>query len=73
MVNPRVINTDVVEWFFGDKRSMVGRARNKLRAKAANAADRKASAFNRGWHGVVSNNKSGATDFFKREQNRFNA
>jgi len=67
------INTDVVEWFFGDARSMVGGATNKLRAKAANAADRKASAFNRGRHGVVGNNKSGAVDVFKREQNRFNA
>ena len=72
-INPRVINTDVVEWFFGDARSMVGGATNKLRAKAANAADRKASAFNRGRHGVVGNNKSGAVDVFKREQNRFNA
>ena len=52
---------------------MVGGATNKLRAKAANAADRKASAFNRGQHGVVGNNKSDAADVFKREQNRFNA
>jgi hypothetical protein len=29
-INPRVINTDVVEWFFGDARSMVGGATNKL-------------------------------------------
>jgi hypothetical protein len=72
-INPRVINTDVVEWFFGDARSMVGGATNKLRAKAANAADRKAGAFNRGRHGVVGNNKSGTDSVFKREQNRFNA
>ena len=52
---------------------MVGGATNKLRAKAANAANRKASAFNRGRHGVVGNNKSGAADVFKREQKRFNA
>ena len=58
VINPRVVNTDVVEWFFGDTCSMVGGATNKLRVKVANAADKKASAFNKGWHGVVSNNKS---------------
>ena len=68
-----MINTDVVEWFFGDAWSMVGGATNKLRAKAANAADRKAGAFNRGRHGVVGNNKSGTDSVFKGEQNRFNA
>ena len=72
-INPRVINTDVVEWFFGNARAMVGGLTIKLRAKAADATDRKASAFNRGRHGVVGNNKSGAVDVFKREQNRFNA
>ena len=72
-INPRVINTDAIEWFFGDARSMVGGATNKLRAKDANAADRKASAFNRGRHGAVGNNKSGTANVFKREQNRFNA
>ena len=51
---------------------MVGMSIHKLRAKAANAADRKASAFDRGRHGVTCNNKSGA-DVLKREQNRFNA
>jgi hypothetical protein len=70
---PRVINTDVVEWFFGDARSMVGGSTNKLRAKAADAADRKAGAFNRGKHGVLGNNKSGEDTVFKREANRFNA
>ena len=52
-IKPRVIKTDVVEWFLGDARSMVGGATNKLRAKAANAADRKAGAFNRDRHGVL--------------------
>ena len=28
-VNPRIINTDVVEWFFGNARSMAGRLTNK--------------------------------------------
>jgi hypothetical protein len=72
-IKPRVINTDVVEWFFGDARSMVGGSTNKLRAKAADAADRKAGAFNRGKHGVLGNNKSGEDTVFKREANRFNA
>ena len=46
-INPRVINTDAVERLFGDTRSMVGGATNKLRVKSANATDRKAGAFNR--------------------------
>ena len=71
-INPRVINTDIVEWFFGDARSMCGGATNKLRAKCTNAADRMAGAFTRGRHGVVGNNKSGAT-VFEREQDRFNS
>ena len=71
-INPRVTNTVVVEWFFGDAHSMVGGLTNKLRAKAANAANRKASAFNRGRHGVTGNNKS-REDVVKREKNRFNA
>ena len=72
MINPRVINTDIVEWFFGDMRSMVGSATNKLRAKPAIAADRKAGMFNRGRHRVVGNKNSG-TNSVKREQTRFNA
>ena len=72
-INPRVINTDVVEWFFGDARAMASGSTNKLQAKAADVTDRKAGAFNRGRHGVVGNNKSGAVDAFKCEQNRFNA
>ena len=68
-----MINTDGVEWFFGDARSMVGDVKNKLQAKAANAADRKSGAFNSGRHGLVGNNKSGIDSVFKREQNRFNA
>ena len=62
----------IVEWFFGDTRSMVGSATNKLQAKAANAADRKAGAFNRGRHEVVENNNSKTDSVFKRKQNRCN-
>ena len=72
-INPRVINTDVVKWFFGDARAKVGSSTNKLQTKAADAANRKAGAFNRGRHGVVGNNKSGAVDVLKHGQNRFNA
>ena len=72
-INPRVINTHVVKWFFGDARSMVGGATNKLQAKSVNATDRKAGAFNRGRYRVVGNTQSGTDSVFKREQNRFNA
>ena len=72
-INPHVINTNVVESFFGNARSTVGGSTNKLRAKAANAASRKAGAFNRGKHGVLGNNKSGEDTVLKRKANRFNA
>ena len=68
-----MINTDVIEWFFGNMGSMVGGATNKLQAKSVNATDRKAGAFNRGRYRVVGNTQSGTDSVFKREQNRFNA
>ena len=69
-LNPRVVNTDVVEWFFGDARSMVGGATNRLGVRGFDAADRKSSAFNRGRHGVVGNNKSGKDAIFQRNRDR---
>ena len=72
-IKPRVINTDVVEWFFCDTTSMVGGSTNKLHTKAANVADRKVVTFNRGKHGVLGNNKSGEDTFLKHEANKFNA
>ena len=68
-----MINTNVVKWFFGDARRMVGGFTNKLRAKAADSANRKAGTFNRGKHGVLGNNKSGEDTVFKLKQKRFNA
>ena len=62
-VNPRSMNTDVVEWFFGDGRQMVGGSTNKMTARQWNHAGFKAAAFNAGKHGLVGNNKTGVNMF----------
>jgi len=46
-INKGVINTNVVEWYFGDTRNIVGNTTNKLRAKPVITPDRKADALNR--------------------------
>lgn len=66
-VNPRRMNTDVVEWFFGDGRQMVGGSTNKMTARQWNHAGFKAAAFNLGKHNLVGNNKSGQ-DLFGRQK-----
>ena len=71
-INLQVINTDIVEWFFGDTRNMVCGATNKLQVKTVNTTNRKAGAFNRGRHEVVGNNHYRTNSVFKCEQNRFN-
>ena len=43
---PRTMNTDTMEWFFGDARQMVGGSTNKLTAAGFDQADKKASTFN---------------------------
>ena len=40
------MNTDMVEWFFGDTRQMVGCSTNKLIVAGFDRADKKASTFN---------------------------
>ena len=67
-INPKSLNTDVCEWFFGDGRQMVGGATNKLTAVGWNNADRKSGAFSAGRHGLVGNNASGENTFKRQKR-----
>jgi hypothetical protein len=63
-VSPRTMNTDTVEWFFGDARQMVGGSTNKLTAAGFDrGADKKASTFNAAKFSLVGNNSAGANMF----------
>ena len=57
-INPRNMNTDVVEWLFGDGRQMVGGNANKITLRQWGHASFKAGAFSAGQHGVVDNNRT---------------
>jgi len=62
-VNPRTMNTDTVEWFFGDARQIVGGSTNKLTAAGFERASKKASTFNAAQFSLVGNNATGANMF----------
>ena len=66
-VNPRSINTDTVEWFFGDERRMVCGSHNKLTTLGFDRGDKKSNAFNAAKCRLVGNNKDGKT-FFQRKR-----
>ena len=57
------MNTDTVEWHFGNARQMVGRSTNKLTAAGFDNADKKASTFNAANMAIVGNNSSGVNIF----------
>ena len=61
------MNTDVVEWFFGNCRQFVVGRTTKLTVCGWNAGDFKASAVKAATHNVVGNNKS-VDDMLKREK-----
>ena len=58
-ISPQTMNTDTVEWFFGDARQMVGDSTNKLTAAGFNHADKKASTFNEAKFSLAGNNSTG--------------
>jgi len=62
-IRPRSMNTDCVEWFFADARQMVAGSTNKLTARTANHAGKKANAFNAAKCNLGGNNKSGEDNF----------
>jgi len=66
-IRRRSMNTDCVEWFFADARQMVAGSTNKLTARIANHANKKASAFNAAKCNLGGNNKTGE-DYFGRSK-----
>ena len=64
-IRPRSMNTDIVEWTFGNERQMVGGSHNKLTVLGFNRGDKKSNAFNAAKCRLVGNNKTGEI-FFKR-------
>ncbi len=57
------MNTDVVEWFFGDGHQVVGGSTRKMSARQWCHAGFKAAAFNAGRHNLIGNNATGANHF----------
>jgi hypothetical protein len=67
-ISPRTMNTDTVEWFFGDARQMVGGSTNKLTAAGFDRADKKASTFNAAKFSLVGNNSTGDNIFGRNKR-----
>jgi hypothetical protein len=67
-ISPRTMNTDTVEWFFGDARQMVGGSTNKLTAAGFDRADKKASTFNAARFSLVGNNSTGDNIFGRNKR-----
>jgi hypothetical protein len=59
------MNTDIVEWTFGDKWQMLGGSHNKLTVLGFGRGDKKSNAFNVAKCRLVGNNKTGE-NFFKQ-------
>ena len=64
-INPQTMNTDTVEWHFGNARQMVGGSTNTLTAAGFDNADKKASTFNAANMTIVGNNSLGEFFFWK--------
>jgi hypothetical protein len=67
-INPRTMNTDTVECFFGDARQMMGSSTNKLTAAGFEHARKKASKFNAAKFSLVGNNATGANMVGRNER-----
>ena len=63
IISLRTMNTDTVEWFFGDAQQIVGGSTNKLTAAGFDRADKKASTFNAAKFSLVGNNSTGDNIF----------
>jgi hypothetical protein len=62
------MNTDTVEWFFGNVRQMVGGSTNKMTARTFNRAEKQASTFNAAKFPLAGNNSTGANLFGRKKQ-----
>jgi hypothetical protein len=67
-INPRTMNTDMVEWHFGNSRQMVPGSSNMLTAAGWVNAARKTSAFNASKMALVGNNSSGENPFSRNKK-----
>ena len=67
-INPWTMNTDTVQWFFGDAGQMVGGNTNKLTAAGFDRADKKASTFNAAKFSLVGNNSTGDNIFGRNKR-----
>ena len=67
-ISLRTMNTDMVEWFFGDARQMVGGSTNKLTMSGFDQAYKKASLVNATKFLLVGNNSTGV-NIFGRNKN----
>jgi hypothetical protein len=67
-INPWTMNTNTVEWHFGNARQMVGGSTNKLTAAGFDNANKKASTFNAANMAIVGNNSSGVNIFDSKKQ-----
>ena len=67
-IRPRCMNTDTVEWHFGDIRQMALGSTNKMTACSANSGDKKAMTFEAAKASLVGNNASGANHFGRQKR-----
>jgi hypothetical protein len=65
-VRPQTMNTDTIEWFFGDARQMVGGSMNKMTARTFNWADKQASTFNAANFALVAIIQLGTTSLVEK-------
>jgi hypothetical protein len=63
-----MMNTDTMEWVFGDARQMVGGSTNTLTAAGFDRADKKVSTFNAAKFSLVGNNSTGANMFGRNKK-----
>jgi hypothetical protein len=62
------MNTNTVEWHFGNARQMVGRSTNKLTAAGFDNADKKATTFNAANMAIVGYNSLGVNIFDSKKR-----
>ena len=67
-INSQTMNTDTVEWHFGNARQMVGGSTNKLTAAGFDNANKKASTFNAANMAIVGNNSLGVNIFDSKKR-----
>ena len=58
-INPRCMNTDDVEWVFGEARQSIDGGTNSMTARGMHTAGTKSAAYQNGQHKLVENNKLG--------------